>query len=71
MIAAACSAGDVEERIRDERAVGGELWGGESFGGGGAIIIVRAPLRKFVVTNATTLRCVLTAPFGRPVVPLV
>ena len=44
--------------------------GGES-GAGGDIIIVRAPLRKFVVTKATTLRWVLIAPFGRPVVPLV
>ncbi len=45
--------------------------GGASGGGGGASIIERAPLMKFEVTKAITLRCVLIAPLGRPVVPLV
>ena len=39
--------------------------------GGGLSIIIRRPWKKLSPSSAPTLRWVLIAPFGRPVVPLV
>ena len=45
--------------------------GGGASGSGGRDIALRAPWKNDIPIAAITLRWVLTAPFGRPVVPLV